>query len=87
MVVDYSMPLIAINLRGGKPIPVSINTKYSTKSGAPVKMPRNAWTGDHDGGTWYFNDAGQAIGGLSEDGYNGRYIVRNAEPEGVGQSL
>jgi hypothetical protein len=76
--VDWSLPLEAVDLRGAKNFSVAIDPSYSRNhEGIPVRFHRNVWTGDADGGTWYFNNAGQAIGGMSEDGYNGRYILNN----------
>lgn len=76
--VDWSKELFAVDRRGGERIPVSINREYHCAAGkTPVKMPCNMWTGGRPAGTWLIDNDGFAIGGMSEDGYNGRYTISN----------
>lgn len=76
--LDWSHPLEAVDQVTGVTLTVAVDASYApSHRGVPVRLPRNAWTGCADSGTWYFNDQGQAIGGISKDGYNGRYVLRN----------
>jgi hypothetical protein len=79
--IDWALPLEAVGQ--GRIIQVAIDREYArTASTTPVKIPRNMWADTIGGGTWHFNNDGLAIGGISQDGYNGRYVLRNAPGRG-----
>jgi hypothetical protein len=44
----------------------------------PVRFDQNLWARGCESGTWYFNHHGLAVGGISKDGYEGRYTIANA---------
>ena len=87
--VDWNRPLAGVPTakglkRGVTAISVVLNAgpgRYRRAPGAtPVLFPRNLWTNTAGGGTWYFDDHGESIGGRNQDGgQDALWSIRNAE--------
>jgi hypothetical protein len=80
--IDWELPIVAIPTErhgGGRIASISVATDYAKRADAmPVRFDQNLWARGCESGTWYFNHHGLAVGGISKDGYEGRYTIANA---------
>lgn len=77
--IDWTRAIEAVPVHGGRVVHVSANRSFHrTGEGHSVDFAANPWcaTG-RSGGTYYVNEEGLITVGLSPDGYQALYYVRN----------
>ena len=77
-VVDWNAPLFAVHEQDGREIQVHIDKSFAAVAdGRFVRFPCNVWTKRGPSGTWLVTHDGLLAAGISPDGYNSIFTVRN----------